>query len=127
MTAPTTTTEAAGYLASVEHELADLPADERSELLDDLAMHLQELEEEHDDRPLEVRLGTGGHLRRRAADRRGAARRAPCHGAGRAERLSAVLSAWSQHRWVAEVRAFLPELRPAWWVLRGYLVVLLAG
>ncbi|MCU1588018.1 MAG: hypothetical protein JWN31_1511, partial [Frankiales bacterium] len=44
MTAPTMTSQASTYLAAVEHELADLPADERADLLEDLAMHLQELE-----------------------------------------------------------------------------------
>ena len=28
-------------------------------------------------------------------------------------------------KWYRQVRAFLPELRPAWWVLRGYLAALI--
>jgi len=27
--------------------------------------------------------------------------------------------------WYQQIRAFLPELRPAWWVLRGYLAALI--
>jgi hypothetical protein len=45
------------YLAAVEHELADLPAEDRSALLEDLALHLEALAAEGDDRPVAVRLG----------------------------------------------------------------------
>ena len=106
MTAPTMTTEAAAYLAAVEHELADLPADERAELLEDLAMHLQAVEEEHDERPLEVRLGSAVAYASELRTAAGLPPRATPRGA-RVERLTSTLASWSQHRWVAAVRALL--------------------
>ena len=70
MTAPTTTPAAEQYLTEVERELADLPADERAELLEDLAMHLAALQEEPDDRSLTERLGSSASY---AAELRSAA------------------------------------------------------
>ena len=49
--------QAQDYLAAVEHELADLSAEDRSALPEDLALHLEALTAEDDDRPLAVRLG----------------------------------------------------------------------
>lgn len=138
MTAPTTAPTAAPadvsdaqtYLAAVGRELADLPAEERGELLDDLAAHLAALEEEGggDDRPYAVRLGPADDY---AAELRAAAG-LPARTDPPADRpwvpLAAVrraaqqLSATKAGR---EVVAFLPLLVPAWWVLRGYLVVFL--
>ena len=115
--------QAQEYLAAVEHELADLPAEDRSALLEDLALHLDALTAEDDDRPLHVRLGSPAAY---AADLRAAAGLPPRPGdptsgpAGLRERLAGVPVAPA----VREVRRLLGELRPAWWVLRGYLVVL---
>ena len=128
MTAPTTTGAAQRYLADVEAELADLPAEERAELLDDLAMHLVAVEQEQDDRPLAARLGSSADY---AAELRAAAGLPP-----RATAVTAPRRGWTTtvrirgtqlagQRWARELRAFVPSLRPAWWVLRGYLVVLL--
>jgi hypothetical protein len=117
------TTEAQDYLAAVEHELADLPAEDRSALLEDLALHLEALGAEDDDRPLAVRLGSPAAY---AADLRAAAGLPPRPGdpmsapVGLRERLARMPVAPA----VREVRRLLGELRPAWWVLRGYLVVL---
>jgi hypothetical protein len=129
MTAPTTTPAAEQYLADVEHELADLPAEERAELLEDLAMHLSALEEEGDERPLATRLGSAADY---AAELRLAAG-LPARSAGADEEgrlmvgtrlLWQAATAARDSRVVREVWSFLPQLRPAWWVLRGYLVVL---
>jgi hypothetical protein len=115
--------QAQEYLAAVERELADLPAEDRSALLEDLALHLDALTAEDDDRPLAVRLGSPAVY---AADLRAAAGLPPRPGdpasapAGLRERLAGVPVAPA----VREVRRLLGELRPAWWVLRGYLVVL---
>jgi hypothetical protein len=122
MTAPTTTAAAQDYLTAVEHELADLPADDRSELLDDLAMHLAAIEEEADDRPLTARLGSPADY---SAELRAAAG-LPARSAASKPRARAItqdIAALLQTRPVQEVRAFLPQLRPAWWLLRAYLVV----
>lgn len=58
MTTPTTTSAAQLYLGAVDRELSDLPLDARTDLVEDLALHLAALEQEGDDRPYELRLGT---------------------------------------------------------------------
>ncbi|WP_116450804.1 HAAS signaling domain-containing protein [Blastococcus litoris] len=126
---PTVTRQAEDYLAAVEHELADLPAEDRSALLEDLAQHLDALTAEDDDRPVEVRLGLPAQY---AADLRAAAG-LPARGSavravapGLRERLDALLASPAARRaapFARETRRLLVELRPAWWVLRGYLLV----
>jgi hypothetical protein len=123
--AATVTRQAQDYLAAVEHELADLPAEDRNALLEDLGQHLDALAAEDDERPVAVRLGPPAEY---AADLRAAAG-LPARGSavrpaapGLRERLDAVLAAAAPA--AGEVRRLLVELRPAWWVLRGYLLVL---
>jgi hypothetical protein len=132
MSAPTTssrTRQAQDYLAAVEHELADLPSEDRGDLVEDLAMHLEALAAEDDDRDVAVRLGTPATY---AAELRAAAG-LPARGAGsrRAapglrDRIDGIVASESFQRALPalrEVRRLLVELRPAWWVLRGYLLV----
>jgi hypothetical protein len=128
MSAPTVSpTQAPDYLAAVERELSDLPAEDRSALLEDLALHLDALAAEDDDRPLAVRLGSPDAY---AADLRAAAGLPPRATGGRPgvrPRVDAVLSSAAYRRALPALRAtgrLLVELRPAWWVLRGYLLVL---
>jgi hypothetical protein len=116
MTAPTTSPEAQAFLAAVEQELVDLPADDRRELLDDLALHLAERDGDADSAP----LGSPQEYARELRDAAGLPARAAV---SRRRRLSAAVDRFVGARAVAEVRAFMPLLRPAWWVLRGYLVV----
>lgn len=125
MTAPTMTPEAAAYLAAVEHELADLPADERAELLEDLGLHLLALAEDDDDRPVAVRLGSTAAY---AAELRVAAGLPPraATTSSRWDRLTVIPRRVMAHQLVRGTRDFLPQLQPAWWVLRGYLVVVAA-
>jgi hypothetical protein len=133
MSAPAVTPavrQAQDYLAAVEHELADLPADDRGALLEDLALHLEALTAEGDGRPIVVRLGPPAAY---AADLRAAAG-LPARGGGARpatvglrQRLDGVLATPAVRRVVPaarEVRRLLGDLRPAWWVLRGYLLVL---
>jgi hypothetical protein len=132
MTAPSLSRsrQAQDYLAAVEHELADLPSEDRSALLEDLALHLDALAAEDDDRDIAVRLGPPATY---AADLRAAAG-LPARGdrtrpatAGLRERLDGLLASPVGRRVVPAARQvgrLLGELRPAWWVLRGYLVVL---
>jgi hypothetical protein len=133
MSAPSVSTgtrQAQDYLAAVEHELADLPVDDRSALLEDLALHLDALTAEDDDRAIDVRLGAPAAY---AAELRAAAG-LPARGAGSRpvvpglrERLDAVRASGAFQRALPalrEIRRLLVELRPAWWVLRGYLLVL---
>jgi hypothetical protein len=120
MTATTMTEAAAAFLAAVRDELADLPADDAAELLEDVEAHLAEAD-------ADGRLTDLGTPQQYAADLRAAAglpERARAHDrwapVRAARRLYARVAATRAY---TEVRAFLPELRPAWWVVRGYLLV----
>jgi hypothetical protein len=125
------TQDAHDYLTAVERELDDLPAEERTALVEDLALHLEALAGEDDDRPIAVRLGDPVAY---AADLRSAAglparsQRTP--GAGLQARWAAVLATPTAQRVLPagrELRRLVRELRPAWWVLRGYLLVFVAS
>jgi hypothetical protein len=111
------------YLAAVEQQLTDLPAEDRSALLEDLALHLEALGAEDDDRPLAVRLGFPADY---AADLRAAAGlpARPGMPVSGPVRLQDRLARLSVGPAIREIWRLLGELRPAWWVLRGYLVVL---
>ena len=128
MTATTTSEEVTRYLDRVRALLVDLPADEREELLDDLAVHLREVAAETDE-PLEQALGTpaafAAELLASSGHADAARRRRPwpeVAGLDRARRRWGHLRRSAASRWV---RALLPELVPGWWVLRGYLAVML--
>ena len=116
----------ARYAAAVRAALASLPDAERESLLEDLENHLAEVATESD-QSLEERLGRPasyaaelrsaygvvseiekGRLRRRIRDR-----------------FWTVVRAASATKAYRDVRAFLPELRGGWWVLRAYLLVLI--
>lgn len=117
------TFEAAQYLDAVRSELDDLTEDERDDLLDGLEADLGEAACESD-LPLDGRLGPPGayaaELRRSAGlPGRGERNRRSLLG-GRVRAGQARLAA---QPWVGAVRRFLPELRPGWWVARGYLAV----
>jgi hypothetical protein len=116
--------DVATYAASVRAALSDLPADQANVLLEDLEDHLREIAAEAGG-PLVERLGPPDKY---AQELRAA------YGAGQVntQRQDPVLRdlqaarAWvTGSEWYRQVRAFLPELRPAWWVLRGYLAALI--
>lgn len=114
--------EVRAYARQVRAALADVPAERLTELLDDLEEHLVEVAAEGGE-PLAVRLGPpaeyAAELRRAAGltepAEHAAAAGAPWH-AGMSDGLDR-LTASPQY---AAVRDFLPELRPAWWVLRAW-------
>ncbi|MGI5492595.1 HAAS signaling domain-containing protein [Microtetraspora malaysiensis] len=113
------------YARAVRVELDDLPAKDRDELLEDLDDHLTEVAAESDV-PLEERLGSpaayAAELRAAYGGRPARPRRSVTG------RVGAVLGA--AHRRLLglppyrQVVAFLPELRPAWWAIRGYALAL---
>lgn len=119
--------EVARYAAAVRAAFADLPAPDRETLLEDIEDHLVEVAAESGG-PLEERLGPpetyAAELRAWAGlPAPGAARRRGPRASRlgrRVQRLAATVAAHPAGRAVFE---FLPELRPAWWVLRGYLAV----
>lgn len=111
--------EVAEYAAAVRAALADVPAERSEELLDDLEEHLAEVAAD-DDAPLVFRLGSpeayAHELRTAAGLPAGPGDGAAGSGAGLVDRLRS----WGP---VREVEAFLPELRPAWWVVRAWAAV----
>ncbi|MFI6500447.1 hypothetical protein [Nonomuraea typhae] len=106
------------YAQAVREALADHP--DREELLEDLDDHLAEIATESD-LPLEERLGPPAAYAEEivaAYDGRPQSsrpRRRPLAGALTWLRAQAVYR---------EAAAFLPELRPGWWVLRGYVLAM---
>ena len=124
--------EIARYATAVRAACADLPGPDRELLLEDLEDHLQEVAAEAGG-PLEERLGRPEAY---AAELRASAGLpAPGTGTGTARRrrrlrdsraargLTGLGAAVAGHPAGRAVTGFLPELRPAWWVLRGYLAV----
>jgi len=135
VTAPTTTPEIDHYLAAVRSALADLSAEDRDDLMEDVASHLAEIAAElraENTGSLETRLGKPADY---AAELRSSAGlpvsgpqarqawRTGLSAAVASSPLGRGLAAASDNRQVAALRAFLPELRPGWWVFRGYLAV----
>ncbi|MEU6073145.1 hypothetical protein [Micromonospora sp. NPDC047074] len=126
--------EITDYAARVRAALADLPPAQRDELTEDLPEHLAEVAAE-DDGSLVERLGEpeayAAELRaaagapatpRRNLDQRVAA------AVGRARRqLRALDTQLGPPLGYARAGEFLRLLRPAWWVLRGYLAAMLVA
>lgn len=117
----TITPAAEAYVVAVAAALAGVPEAERQDLLDDLADHLAELAAE-DGEPLAVRLGAPEAYAAELVASAGIDVGPPGP--------TVVVPLWqrgvesvgrhlSSERADA-VRAFLPELRPGWWVLRGW-------
>jgi hypothetical protein len=107
------------YAREVRAALADVPAERSAELLDDLEEHLAEVALEGDG-PLAERLGPPAEY---AAElRRSAGLTEEVAAAGEPWRvnLSRRLDPLHASRPVVAVADFLPELRPAWWVLRAW-------
>ena len=116
----------AGYGREVRRALADLPPTRLEDLLEDLDEHLADVAAEVDG-PLEARLGPpavyAAELRRAA----GLPGPVEVDRTAQIDELRDALVRMSRHEAVQSVLAFLPELRPAWWVLRGWLAVVALG
>jgi hypothetical protein len=122
--------DAAAYLAAVRARLADLPADERDDLLADLETSLIEGGEEGS---IAARLGPPDRF---AAELRAAAGIQPAGPAPHArrawlERVAAALDRLRANPRVAAAQGWLLELAPIWWLARAYVagavVALIAG
>ncbi|GAA4597671.1 hypothetical protein GCM10023194_73170 [Planotetraspora phitsanulokensis] len=120
----------AAYAQAVREALADLPVAEREEMLEDLDDHLAEVAaepgmtlEDHLGSPeayaAELRAAYGG---RPARPRRRLGAQVRTRATGLLGTAHARLLQLPPYRQAA---AFAPELRPAWWVLRGYAAALL--
>ncbi|MFF3856299.1 HAAS signaling domain-containing protein [Micromonospora sp. NPDC002575] len=125
--------EIADYVTRVRAALADLPPHVRDELTEDLPEHLAEVAAEADgslvDRlgapeayaaELRAAAGAGGPAAARNLDQRAAAALAGVRARLRAAdvRVGPILG-------YASASEYLRLLRPAWWVLRGYLAAML--
>lgn len=129
----TGTEEIPRFLDAVREALADLPPAERDGLLEDLPDHLAEVAAETG-QPLAERLGPPEQY---AAELRAAAGVGPRSGgsprslAAAARRLGTLLSTVDSGLGPLvgqpRMRDFLVLLRPAWWVLRGYLLALVVA
>lgn len=127
------TEEIEQYVAEVREALADLPPAQLDELLEDLPTHLAEVAAE-DPEPLVVRLGPPAEY---AAELRAALD--PAASGSSPSRRAYLLARWGQIQGRLrrlDVRIgpligyerfsdFARLLRPAWWLLRGYLAAML--
>lgn len=109
------------YLAAVAAALAGVPEPERQELLDDLAEHLAELAAD-DDGDLAERLGTPEAYAAELVASAGIEVPEPVAPAAPslAGRLADATERARRSPATHAVAAFLPELRPGWWVLRAW-------
>lgn len=120
-TSDTAALDAERYLKDVAPHLAALPAEERADLLEDLAQHLREIAAEPGP-PLSERLGPpeayAAELLASAGVVTGARPGLPLLARATA------LADRARGSWVGEEAVRLaPVLRPAWWVVRAYLAV----
>ncbi|MEV4164370.1 hypothetical protein [Nonomuraea dietziae] len=106
------------YAQAVREALADHPY--RDELVEDLDDHLAEVAAESEV-PLEERLGPPEAY---AAELGAAYGDRPQERRTRF-RLGAARASLAGHPAFGQLAAFLPELRPGWWVLRGYALAML--
>ena len=112
------------YAASVRAALSDLPPDQAEILLEDLEDHLREVAAEAGG-PLVDRLGPPEQYAQELRAAYGAAHAASKRQDPPLSDLTLAIRRVTTWTWVRQVQAFLPELRPAWWVLRAYLLVLI--
>jgi uncharacterized membrane protein len=112
------------YAASVRTALSDLPPDQADILLEDLEDHLREVAAEAGG-PLAERLGPPEQYAQELRTAYGVAHAATKRQDPAFRDLDLAIRRVTTAAWFRQVWAFLPELRPAWWVLRGYLLVLI--
>jgi hypothetical protein len=115
--------DVATYAASVRTALSDLPSDQGDILLEDLEDHLREIAAEAGG-PLTERLGPPEQYAQELRTAYGAAQESTRPKDPTFRDLRRAVAWVKESTWYREVRAFLPQLRPAWWVLRAYLLVL---
>jgi hypothetical protein len=125
MNAPTVGTDVASYIAEVERLLDDLPHEDRLELLEDVREHVTEVAAE-DEGSLADRLGPPGVYTAELRASAGLPPRVEPAELTATERLrravrATALGSLAESAPIRAVRGFMPELRPAWWVVRGYM------
>ncbi|TME74611.1 MAG: hypothetical protein E6I47_16130 [Chloroflexi bacterium] len=116
--------DVATYAASVRAALSDLPPDQADVLLEDLEDHLREIATDAGG-SLAERLGPPDQYARELRAAYGVAHAGATRQHPLLRDVTVAISRVTTSSWYRQVRAFLPELRPAWWVLRAYLAVLI--
>ena len=116
--------DVATYAASVRAALSNLPTDQSEVLLEDLEDHLREIAADAGG-PLNERLGPPQQYAEDLRAAYGAAQVTTRRQDAALHDLQRALARVTGSTWYRQIRAFLPELRPAWWVLRAYLAVLI--
>ncbi|TME85582.1 MAG: hypothetical protein E6I47_00910 [Chloroflexi bacterium] len=116
--------DVATYAASVRAALSNLPTDQSEVLLEDLEDHLREIAAAAGG-PLHERLGPPQQYAEDLRAAYGAAQVTTRRQDAALHDLQRALARVTGSTWYRQIRAFLPELRPAWWVLRAYLAVLI--
>ena len=115
--------DVATYAASVRAALSDLASDQAEVLLEDLEDHLREIAADAGG-PLAERLGPPEQYAQELRAAYGAAQAGSPWQKPAFRNVRRVVAGVTGSSWYRELRAFLPQLRPAWWVLRAYLLVL---
>lgn len=135
MTIMTTSREADAYLEAVREELADLPEEERGELLEDLAQHLSDIasDESRAELPLTELLGapaeyaselrTAAGLPSKDSRRRMKVTPPDLRGWLNQSSLGKWMNGPTGQRYIAPAVSFVRELVPAWWVARAVIAV----
>ena len=123
MTSNDQASDVATYAASVRAALSDLPSDQAEVLLEDLEDHLREIAADAGGR-LAERLGPPEQYAQELRAAYGAAQAGSRRQEPAFRDVRRVVTWVAESAWYRELRAFLPQLRPAWWVLRAYLLVL---
>lgn len=116
------------YARQVRLALDDVAPGLLGELLEDLDEHLAGVAADTGE-SLQARLGPPSGYAQELRSAAGLAAPTPPRmgAAGQLEELRDAAERLGRHEAVQSVLAFLPELRPAWWVLRGWLAVVTLG
>src|ERR1700680_4878763 len=102
------------YAASARAAPSDLPSDQTSVLLEDLEDHLRKISAEAGG-PLTERLGPPEQYAQELRAAYGAAHANSRRQDPALRHLELAVAGVTKSAWVRQVRAFLRELRPAWW------------
>src|SRR5438128_12098396 len=116
--------DVATYAASVRAALSDLPPDQADVLLEDLEDHLREIATDAGG-SLAERLGPPDQYARELRAAYGVAHAGATRQHPLLRDVTVAISRVTTSSWYRQGRAFLPELRQAWWVLGAYLAVFL--
>lgn len=122
----TMTEDVRRYLQAVEAELSDLGAEDRSELLADVEEHLTDVAAE-DEGSLEERLGEPAAYANELRSSAGFPPRSVAVTASREPVWRSLIGRVASDKRFRSGRAFLAEIEPGWWVLRGYLAIVVVA